>query len=56
MADITQCDGCGKVSPDENRLFIANKWYVLKVTSTATKYESKIDYCEDCFQKRIIAK
>lgn len=26
MADLKQCDTCGKISPDENGLHIANHW------------------------------
>ena len=27
--EIITCDICGKVSPDEHKLYIANNWYVL---------------------------
>jgi hypothetical protein len=54
MANIQQCDGCGKVSPNERNEFIANHWFTVSVERSErlgffwgfNKQEFLL--CEDC--------
>jgi len=62
MADLKQCDGCGKISPDKNAIpgpHIANHWTHMK-TSHGHKDRGvgRIDrlwheriFCEDCISE-----
>jgi len=50
MADHISCDGCGKMSPDENMCYIANGWttVTLEWGSIFFNNKKKLIYCEDC--------
>jgi len=58
MSEIIVCDGCGKHSPDENGLFIANSWVDIafndgidtsfSFSSGWVKKVHKIKVCREC--------
>jgi hypothetical protein len=53
MAKVDKCDLCGKLSPDENGLFISNNWLEVKVYKRKWTYFRHIpdgDYliCPEC--------
>lgn len=55
MSELIQCDGCKAVSPDNNGLHVANDWYEVTTRSRATKYEKRLHWCDDCFQRKVRA-
>jgi len=53
MSEIKQCDGCGKHSPDEKGLHVANNWYHIEYSYRGhfgMNHEKK-DLCIACFDK-----
>lgn len=53
MADFKKCDGCNKVSPDENGMHIANHWtdFVMQHRIRRNNYtdnSQKVLLCNDC--------
>ena len=55
MADLKKCDGCGKISPNEKGLYIANGWYNVYVTKQ--EIASIFIFCDECMgQGTTIAK
>ncbi len=55
MAIIIVCDGgCGAQSPDpKTGLFVANKWYKIKIESPAGEYrrEPELIFCGECLKR-----
>lgn len=56
MAQLDKCDGCGKLSPDGNDLYIANNWFRVKVLDKKRRGYREDDYlwddyiiCRECF-------
>ncbi len=56
MAELYKCDSCGKISPDENGLFLANNWVEVTVNRRKFKWlgserpDHTYLFCEECFE------
>ena len=54
MANLKQCDGCGKCSPNEKGEYIANRWLTVNVSQMQrfhiiwSHYSQEFLLCEDC--------
>lgn len=49
MAELKKCDGCGKISPDEKGLHIANGWYIVNVYGPR-KVHGEYIFCHECLE------
>jgi hypothetical protein len=43
-----RCDGCNKVSPDEDGLHIANSWADVRIKSRHNAGTLALHVCDDC--------
>ncbi len=49
MADLTQCDGCGKISPNEHGLHTANRWLEVTIKKRAIdSWPQSYIFCRAC--------
>lgn len=51
MAYVKKCDGCGKLSPDDNGIHHANSWYLVTVDHCSRRRPGPESFmlCEKCF-------
>ena len=49
MSTVRKCDGCGKLSPDENGLYIANHW--LKIQAYRGTMVREYEFCNECIPR-----